>query len=229
MKNWPHSTFFFIIIIGLAALGLGVWNIGRAYLGFLAGADQVARSTQSKQAGETVLVLPGLDFWTCQVGIFQHEENARQEKEWLTKAGFSAAIVQSNPSTLGVGLGGSMEELNGLRRELEQSGWRTVPKHIVIPEHSYRVYGKDAVQTAGILTRVNGFLRERRPPNALSQALSAWDDRTVTKNNGDLAKLYEVMIRSEGKDDPEERVKLTLPVLGEYLNVIQNMSKGKNG
>jgi len=149
MKVMEQIRVVVVLILGMMALGLLTWGIGKIYI------ELVGQSRGAHPDNNTVLVLPEVTFWTCQVGVFQNESNAQMSKEQVKMLGIKAEVISSNPWVVGIGLGHSASELKGLRTFLAEKGISTVPKQITLPERSFRVAGNGAQLTVELLTNVN--------------------------------------------------------------------------
>lgn len=160
-----------LLMLAGAAVGLLLltWNLGRTYVGLVVQQDVPASAAVS----ETVLVLPELQFWTCQTGVFTYRENAEQQVEILRSQGWEAQIFAENPYAVGVGVRSSKEETEDIRQGLSASGITTVPKQVLIAESSFRVVGNGVEQTVQILQEVNKYIASGLDPDVLEQVIIA--------------------------------------------------------
>jgi hypothetical protein len=152
-----------IILIGVGVLVWMTGFLGNTYIRLVTesrtNVSQSITDSNSAQATEAQVSLAELNYWTCQVGVFQSEENARIEKSRLEQMGWETQIVSQNPWIVGIGFAHEQEELNVLRERLKEGGVENVVKHFVIPEQAYKISGSGAEQTAQILSAVQNFLK----------------------------------------------------------------------
>lgn len=215
-----------ILILGMMALSLLTWGIGKIYL------ELVGQSSRVKVEGahnilkevnplkETVLVLPEAKFWTCQAGVFQNESNAQASKEQLQGLDFSAEVISSNPWVVGIGLGHTANELKGLRGSLAEKGILTVPKLMVLPQRSFRVAGNGSQLTVELLTNVNTILQEGLTAEALAKEKQVWDTQAGDNPPKDLEELHQLYNQVREKTASEEQNTLGLSLYFESQRVI---------
>lgn len=221
-----------ILILGMVALGFLTWGIGKIYLELLGQSNRVQNQrAQTSQEGTNpdntiVLVLPEVTFWTCQVGVFQNESNARLSKEKLKMLGFKGEVINSNPWVVGVGLGHSASELIGLRTALADRGISTMPKQILLPERTFRVVGNSSQPTVELLKKVNGVLRKGGGAEAFAEKDLLWDTEAGNHPPKDLEKLYQYYNAFRSKTTSEEQIGMGLSIFYESERVI-NLLSGK--
>lgn len=197
MKIVDQFRVLVVLILGLVALALLTWGIGRIYLELIGqpGQKHVAEAQSfqdhQKSSANLILKLPKTSFWICQAGIFQNEENAQLIKGQLQVAGYTAEIIGANPWTVGVGLGHSAADVAELRERLAAQGIQTIPKQIQLPERSFRVGGNGAELTAAMLTNVNTILDKGFTEEVLNQEEQLWAALAGDHPPKDLAALHE--------------------------------------
>jgi len=170
-----------VLIVGIMAIGLLTWGVGKIYLELVGQSSREkteAVQYHSKDANpltETILILPNVKFWTCQVGVFQSERNAQLRKEQLRVLNLNPEVISADPWTVGIGWGHSADELMGLRQSLSDKEISIVPKQIVLPERSFRVAGNGSQLTLELLTNVNTILQVGLTTDALVKEMQIWN------------------------------------------------------
>lgn len=220
-----------VVIMGIMAIGLLTWGVGKIYL------ELVGQSSRTKTAEvalernkdatlltDTVLKLPTVIFWTCQVGIFQNEANAQLKKEQLAVLNLKAEVISTDPWTVGIGLGHSAEEIKELRQSLANKGIPTVPKQFVLPERSFRVAGNGTQLTTQILTNVNTILQEGWTVGALAKEKQAWDSLAGDYPPKQLEGLNNLYSKVNERTTLEEQKILSLSLFFESQRVINRLS-----
>lgn len=228
MKVMEQFRVVLILILGIMALALLTWGIGKIYLELVGQSSRehtvgVQASQNHETRQDTVLVLPEVTFWTCQVGLFQNERNAQSLKEQLMVMGFRAEVISANPWVVGIGLGHSANELKGLRERLGEKGISTVPKQILLPERSFRVAGKGAQLTMELLTNVNAILREGLTAEALTKEEQLWT-ALASDHPKDLEGLHQCYDQIRSKTTLEEQRAVGLSLFFESQRVISKFS-----
>ena len=184
------------LIVGLTAIGLLTWGLGKIYLELVghAGSKTVEEAPSGQKANQltdSVLNLSEVKFWTCQVGVFQSEGNAQLRKEQLGMLDLKAEIISNNPWIVVFGWGHSAEELKEVRLSLAEQGISTVPKQIVLPERSFRVAGNGSLLTMELLTNVNTILQEGLTVEALAEEEQVWNALAGNYPPKELAGLHQ--------------------------------------
>lgn len=218
-----------VLISGIIALALLTWGIGKIYLELLGqpGREQVVgvlAQNHEKTGQDTILVLPKTTFWTCQVGVFQKEGNARSVREQLNAKGLKAEVISADPWIVAIGIGHSADELKPLRSRLEEEGLPTIPKQISLPERSFRVAGNGAQLTTELLTNVNDILQKGFTEEALAKEEQLWTTQAGDHSPADLEALHENYCRIRSKTTPEERKAIGLSLFFEFQRVINKFS-----
>ncbi|MCB8817634.1 SPOR domain-containing protein [Desulfosporosinus shakirovi] len=219
-----------VLILGIMALALLTWGIGKIYLELI-GQSSREHTVSVKQDQtldqtdqETILVLPEIRFWTCQAGLFQQEHNAQLLKDQLTVMGFKAEVISANPWMVGIGLRHSANELKELRQLLEEKGFSTIPKQIQLPERSFRVAGNGAQLTAELLKNVHSILEKGFNQQLLAKEEQLWMTQAGKHPPKDLEGLHQLynQIRTENK--PKEQEVIGLSLFFESQRVINKFS-----
>lgn len=230
MKGLERIRIVIVLILGMMALGLLTWGIGKVYL------ELVGQSSRAKTVGiqksqkvsntrdGTVLVLPEATFWTCQVGVFQSESNAQLSREKLQALAFNAEVISANPWTVGIGLGHSANELKGMRQSLSEKGIPTVPKQIVLSERTFRVAGNGAQLTVELLKNVNTILQKGLIAEALAKENQVWDTLAGDHPPKELEALHQLYSGVRAKTNFEEQSALGLSLYFESQRVINKYS-----
>lgn len=230
MKIVDRFRVLVILILGLAALALLTWGIGRIYLELIGQPGQKhaaeAQSLQDhpKNGANFILKLPKTSFWICQAGIFQNEENARLIKEQLQAKGYRAEIISANPWTVGVGLGNSAADVAELREGLAAQGIQTIPKQIQLPERSFRVGGNGAELTAAMLTNVSTILDKGFTKEVLNQEEQLWAALAGDHPPKDLADLHESYGRIRGENTLAGQKNMGLSLFFQFQRIINTYS-----
>lgn len=217
-------------LISVCLLVWMTWFFGYTYVRMVAHPENAAPSqpsaTNQEEQAEATLTLSNLEFWTCQIGVFQSEDNAREEKTRLKQLGWEPQIVSKNPFILGMGLAHSAEELIVIREYLKQAGIVSVPKRFQIPERAYRIRGNGAEQTAHILEAVHSFLKT--PLNTRADLLSSFEKELAVPIPKELAKLQEAgmsVIKSERTLQEDTRPIPMLRLYSEYQAALEALKK----
>lgn len=219
-----------ILIMGIMAIGLLTWGVGKIYLELVGQSSrEKANSVQqrSKDADprtDTVLILPDVKFWTCQVGVFQSERNAQLRVEQLSILNLKAEVISANPWTVGLGLGHSADELKALRQSLADKQIPTVPKQVVLPVRSFRVAGNGAQLTMELLTNVNTILQEGLTPEALDKEKKSWNALAGDNPPKDLEGLHQFYSKVRAETSFDGQKALGLALFMESQRVINTLS-----
>ena len=219
-----------VLIVGIMAIGLLTWGVGKIYLELVGQSSRKrAEAVQylSKDANpltDTVLILPEVKFWTCQVGVFQSERNAQLRKEQLGVLNLNAEVISTDPWTVGIGLGHSADELKGLRQSLADKEISTVPKQVVLPERSFRVAGNGSQLTVELLTNVNTILQEGLTVEALVKEKQAWNALAGDYPPKELEGLHQFYSKVREKITFEDQKALGLSLFFESQRVINRFS-----
>ncbi|MDP4127313.1 MAG: SPOR domain-containing protein [Bacillota bacterium] len=230
MKVYERVRIISILVLGLMALGLLTWGIGKAYLELVGQSrgvktERVQDSSQKANAPKnTVLSLPEAKFWTCQIGVFQSESNARLRQEQLKVLSIKAEVLNSNPWIVSVGLGHSADDLKGLKQGLLERGISAVSKQMVWPKRTFRVAGNGSQLTAELLTNVNAILRDGLTAQALEKEKEIWDTEAADYPPKDLEGLHQIYRQLRGESNQEEQRTLNLSLYSEYQRVINKLS-----
>jgi hypothetical protein len=219
-------------IVGLFCLGIMVWMtwfFGYTYIRMVTQSKKLTNPTPSVQEqSETRLNLSGLEFWTCQIGVFNSEENASRERGRLEKLGWEAHIISKNPWIVGVGFALSQDELTFAREQLKEGGIVSVPKQIKLPERAYRIRGAGAEQTARILEAVHLFLKT--PFSSRENVLARLEKELVIPSPKGLSGLQEaglLVIKAERTLQPESRRIVSLRLLAQYQATLDTLQNSK--
>ena len=230
MKGLERIRIVVVLIVGMMALGLLTWGLGKAYLELVGQSGRVKadsaqnHSKETNSANNIRLVLPDVKFWVCQVGVFQSESNAQLSSEQLTVLGHNAKVIGSNPWMVAIGLGHSAEELKGLRQSLAEKGISTIPKQIVLPERTFRVAGNGSQLTMDLLTNVNVILKEGVTEETLAKEKQVWDALAGDHPPKQLAGLHQFYSQIREKTSLEEQNALKLSLYFESQRVINQLS-----
>jgi len=230
MKGLERIRIVIVLILGMMALGLLTWGIGKVYLELVGQSRRikVEETQKSKKTSNTVdgivLVLPKATFWTCQVGVFQNESNAQLNREKLQGLALNAEVIGDNPWTVGIGLGYSANELKGTRQALAEKGIPTIPKQMVVPERTFRVAGNGSQLTMELLTNVNTILQKGLTVEALAKEKQVWDTLAGDHPPKELEGLHQLYSRIRAKPNIEEQSVLGLSLYFESQRVINKFS-----
>ena len=232
MRGMKRVRAVIALILGMAALGLLTWGIGKVYLELVASSNhepsQPAQSSleDSNPDQTIVLVLPEVRFWTCQVGVYNNESNALASREQLNLSDIPAEVINSNPWVVGIGLGHSANELSQLRTSLADKGIYTIPKQIELPKRTFRVVGNGAKPTVDLLITINNLLKNEQPAHPLAEETFGWNTQEGNHPPKDLEKLLRHYNVFRAKTMPEEQKTLGLSLFCEFQRVI-NLLSGK--
>jgi len=230
MKIVDQFRVVLVLILGIMALALLTWGIGKIYLELIgqssrehSGDIQTAQNYQ-KTNQDLILVLPEVKFWTCQVGLFQQEPNAQLIKDQLIVMGFQAEVISANPWMVGIGLVHSANELKELRQLLEEKGFSTIPKQIMLPERSFRVAGNGGQLTAELLKNTNVILEKGFNEEVLAKEERLWATQAGEHPPKDLERLHQFYSQIRSKTTPEEQKAVGLSLFFESQRVINKFS-----
>lgn len=232
LKIMAQIRVVIVLILGIMALGLLTWGIGKIYLELVGQSNRVQSQgaltglKDTNSDNNLVLVLPEVTFWTCQVGIFQTESNAQLSKEQLRLLGFKAEVINANPWVVGIGMGHSASELKGLRASLAKKGITTVPKQIALPERKFRVAGNGAQLTIELLTNANKIFKGEGIAEALNKEDLVWKAMASNHPPQDLEVLHQYFDLVRAKRTSEEQKIVGLSLFYEYQRII-NLLSGK--
>lgn len=211
----------------VVVLGLLVWMtayFGYTYVKLVTQTPRTVNATSEKNSVEVALKLEKIQFWTCQVGVFNSLENAQGEKHLLQQSGWDARILSKEPYIVGIGFAHTQEELAILRRLLEEGGITTYPKKIIIPEGVFRLRGKGAAETAVILGRLNAYLNSsssEKEKNLNDLEISL---QSVPKGLGNLQENLKALLEEEKASGTINDLN-TLGIVEEYINLLEMLKR----
>lgn len=219
-----------VLFLGLTALGLLTWSIGKVYLELVSKSSQVntggSQTNQQDSTSQTttVLVLPDVTFWTCQVGVFKTELNALNYVEQLQAVDLNAGVITSDPWIVGVGLGHAQDELSEMRQTLASKGISSLPKQIVLAERSFRVTGNGGQLTTEMLKNTYTILQKGLADETLAEEKNLWNSLAGSNPPQKLQALHSLYDQVRGKLASEERNALVLSLFFESQRVINLLS-----
>ena len=227
MKKYNRFKRLGIGLLGLSILVWMTWFFGYTYVRMATQPKNLTKPAPSTQEqSESRIDLSSLEFWTCQIGVFKSEENADQEKGRLEQLGWEAQIITKDPWVVGIGFAHSQQELSIVREQLKEGGVVSVPKNIKISEHSYRIRGTGAKQTAQILEAVHLFLKA--PLSSRDKVLPQLEKELVVPSPNGLSKLQEAgrtVIKAERTLQADSRRIVALRLLAEYQATLNTLQK----
>lgn len=220
---------------GLILIGVGilVWMaglLGNTYIRLISEPkmNDTSSISQSASEEEAQVKLAELNYWTCQVGVFQTEKNAGLEKERLEQLGWETQIVSESPWIVAIGFAQEQGELKGLRERLKEGGVTNVVKHFLIPEQAYRISGSGAEQTAQILLTVQSFLQTapgQRGDNLIhleKEMATSWP-----KKLDPLQQATAYVLKAERTLDSDSQRLAALRLFVEYQNTLNDLKDDK--
>lgn len=219
-----------ILLVGIMAIGSLTWGVGKIFLELVgqSSSKKVATVQPSGKVANpqvaTILILPEVKFWTCQVGVFQSEKNAQLRKEQLTVLKLNAEVISTNPWIVGIGLGHSADDLKILRQSLADKQISTVAKQIVLPVRSFRVAGNGSQLTIELLTNVNTILQTGLTSEVLVKEKQTWNALAGANPPTGLEGLHQVYDKVRGKTALEDQKALGLSLFSESQRVINKFS-----
>lgn len=228
MKIMDQFRVVLVLILGIMALALLTWGIGRIYLELIghsgpSSSVQTAQN-QEKTNQDSILVLPEARFWTCQLGRFDQEHNAQLLKDQLTVLGFKAEVIGANPWMVAIGLGHSANELQGLRQILAEKGFSSIPKQIQLTERSFRVAGNGAQLTAELLKNANAILEKGFNQQVLALEEQLWTLQAGEHPPKDLEELHQLYSQIRAKTTLEEQKNMGISLFFESERIINKFS-----
>jgi hypothetical protein len=231
MKYFERLRILVVVLLGMSALGLLTWGIGKVYLelvGHSGGAGLQAQTSNQKIDGfqNNVLILPKASFWTCQIGVYKNEENAQACLKQLKQLNYPVGVISSNPWIVGIGLGHTASDLSGLKQLLAEKGIHVLVKQVELPERTFRVAGNGSRLTAELLLNVNTLLQQGLSPQILNQEKQIWDDLAGDRSPSELEQLHQLYNVLREKNSIEEQRLWGLAIFFEAVRII-NVLSGK--
>lgn len=219
-----------ILIMAIMAIGLLTWGVGKIYLELVGQSSRDKaetmqyRNKDTNPPTDTILILPEVKFWTCQIGVFQSERNAQLRRGQLEVLNLNAEVISTDPWIVGLGLSHSADELKVLRQSLADKEIATVPKQVVLPERSFRVAGNGSQLTVEMLTNVNTILREGLTVEALAKEKQSWNALAGDYPPKELEALHEFYDKVREKTTLDDQKTLGLSLFLESQRVIDRLS-----
>src|SRR5665648_364532 len=218
-----------ILILGVMAIGLLTWGVGKMFIERIGQSSAKTTAVQPVSPDpntltDTVLTLAEAKFWTCQVGVFESDKNAQLKKEQLTVLNLKAEVISANPWTVGIGLGHSAEDLKVLKQTLADKGIPTMTKQFALPERSFRVTGNGAQLTVELLTNVNTILQVGLTPEALVKENQVWNTLAGEHPPTLLEELHEVFNKVREETTIVDQKVVALSLYFEAQRVINKLS-----
>ncbi|MEL1133916.1 SPOR domain-containing protein [Desulfitobacterium sp. THU1] len=214
-----------IKFFGVFAIILFVWTtyyFGYTYVKLVTQPkDTHSTSPSTSERERFLLTLDKIEFWTCQMGVFNSEKNANKEKERLQQLGWDAQVISKDPFVVAIGFAYAKDELLGIQELLKEGGMVTVPKLMINPERAFQIRGTGAKKTAEILKGVNTYLNT--PYATRESILPQFENLMLTTSHG-LTNLHEAslsMIKAERTLPVDMRKIMSLRLYGEYLSAIE--------
>lgn len=232
MRSFERLRILMVVMLGMIALGLLTWGIGKVYLELVGNSGGVNtqkvlnRNQQTDSPKETLFVLPKVTFWTCQIGVFKNEENALSCQKQLREFGLAAGVISTNPWVVGMGLGHSAEELSGLKQALAQKGVPAIVKQIELSERTFRIGGNGSSLTMELLSNVYTLLQEGVSAQILAQEKEVWDSQAGDHPPKELAQLHQLYSQLREQTNPEVQRALGLSLYFDAARII-NVFSGK--
>lgn len=228
MKRYTRLKQWGIGLLILSILVWMTWFFGYTYVRLVTEPKNLMTkpAPSAQEQSEARMNLSVMEFWTCQIGVFKSEENAKREKSRLEQLGWEAQIITKDPWIVGIGFAHSQQEVSNVREQLKKGGIVSVPKSISIPEHAYRIRGTGAEQTAQILETVHLFLITPLPSR--EKVLSQLEKELVVPGPKGLSKLQEaglIVIKAERTLQTDSRRIVALRLLAEYQATLDSLQK----
>lgn len=159
-----------VVIIGMCGIGWFTWNIGQLFLNIVS-KSPVEDQNSVKVTSSEILILPKLDFWTCQIGVFKDEKNAQQMQGHSIAKGWKAEVIEGDHFIVAVGIFTSKEEAGFHNQIMEQKGIASWVKNESFPELHYKVNGQNVEKISTIL-RLSNFLIGGTPKEKIKGELA---------------------------------------------------------
>lgn len=220
---------------GLFFIGVGVfvWMtgfLGNTYIRLISEPkmNNTQSISESNSAQEVQVKLAELNYWTCQVGVFQAAENAGSERERFEQLGWETQIVSQSPWIVAIGFAHDQGQLNGLQERLKEGEVTNVVKHFSVPEQAYKVSGSGAEQTAQILLTVHSFLKTA--PGQRGDSLIRLEKEMATswpQKLGTLQQATAYVIKAERTLDFDSQRLAALKLFAEYQNSLISLKNDK--
>jgi hypothetical protein len=220
-KRWGIGLISLVVLVWMT------WFFGYTYVRMVTQSKSPVQPVPSTvEQSEIHLNLTGFEFWTNQIGVFQSEENAREEKGRLEQLGWETQIIGKNPWVLGIGYAHSSEELSVIREQLKEGGIVSVPKKIQLPDRAYLIRGDGAETTAKVLEAVHAFLKV--PLASRGEVVPQLEKKLVIPIPIGLSELQEaglVVVKGERTLHEDARRIITLRLLIEYQETLEELKK----
>lgn len=203
-----------VLGLGICLLLVVTWQLGRVYISLL-------DKSKAEPAGpneSVILVLPQLEFWTCQVGVFDNRDNGQAERARLEKLGFLSEIFADNPWRIGVGLALSQNDLEPLRAKLNQEGIANIVKKVKIQEKSFKISGNNAESMSEILKNVNNFISG-------NYSVDKNEMFNINYKEEEVKQIAEKIAEIAGCTETMKAQQLRLTIFSRYQNLIDQLSK----
>ena len=197
--------------IGIGLLIFGTWQIGQVYISLIEKYEQGVNIVE-----EEVLVLPQLEFWTCQIGVFESRENGLKEQEKLLNLGFDSVLFSQNPWRVGVGLASSEQELLSLREQLNAAGISNIIKKVTIQEKKFKILGNKSNQMSETLKIVNNFIKGNY---SVDEVIDHY------QFNEEISNVGHHLYRYQKAQNEWERQIIMLKIYHEYQSLISQLTK----
>ncbi|HVJ49803.1 SPOR domain-containing protein [Desulfitobacterium sp.] len=228
MRSRVHWRVWGLVLIGSFFLVWMTVYLGNTYIKMLTQpkTSLSQSATGSASATEILVTLTEIDYWTCQVGVYETEENARLSKSRLEKLGWETQIVKPRPWSVTIGFAHGQEELATLRDLLKEGGIENVVKHFVVPGQAYRITGTGTEQTAQILVAVQNFLKTT--PGRRGDTLSVLEKEISTSWPQKLDQLHQAIdyvLKAERTLDSDSQRLAALKLLAEYQNTLKTIQE----
>ena len=220
IRKWLILSAIFSLIV------LMTWFFGYNYIRMVAHSKNLMSSEVNNQDDSEIrLNLSSLDYWTCQVGVFQSEENAVKEKDRLEELGWEAYILSENPWSVCVSYTHSKEELTAIRELLKKSGIDSIPKHFDMLERSYWIRGKGAEETAKLIEVVHNYLKSPQASQDILVSLEQELDNSFPKALNELHEASFMVVKAERSLTEHEQRVIKLRLLREYQVTLELLKK----
>ncbi|WP_088188360.1 sporulation protein [Desulfosporosinus sp. FKA] len=228
MNQFQRLRILTLVLLGMMALGLLTWGIGKAYLELVDHSakvriPQITSDGQAKNQADT-LVLPKATFWTCQIGVFQSEENAQSCLKQLQELANDGGIISRDPWIVAIGLGHTAKELSGVKEALAAKGIPAVIKQVELQERSFRVMGNGSRLTIELLANVNALLQEGISSQRLAQEQQIWNSLAGEHSPSQLVQLHNLYNLLRAKNDPQDQQLLGLSLYFAATRIINAFS-----
>lgn len=218
-KNIRRGVLISLMLAILLAGGIScfTWHVGKMFVG-LVSAEASNADTRAEDTQSSILILPEVKLWICQIGVYQERIHADKTLQLLTAQGYQAVIISESPYTVAVGAFVSKEGAGITSSALAKSTVQNWVREEDYPALHYKISGKDITPASLILNTANTVLtksKEEMDANRLRKDIQSVSDETCPSDFQKLKNSLEMLLDT-GSDIYDQQL---LQVYAEYKTV----------